>query len=1049
MLKVYKSSAGAGKTFTLAGNYIDLLFSHATNNGYKRILAVTFTKKATAEMKGRIVRELALLSRGQKSNYAEALKEKHHLTDQQLQLRAQLILIALLQDYSNFFVTTIDSFFQQILRSFARELNLPGAYNLELDSKYVVQKAVDDYFFNLPGDIKSRTVSMLLQLIREKMDDDKSADLRTTILGLGSQLLNEAYQLNAALLQDALQQPDALSKYSSKLKNIQKTYLQQYRQLEKQMQVALLGADESIFQRGVLSPFHFGREQIIKAIVGEQSIANFLKFVSDPLKMLGSQYKKDPAAQAAALRIHLLAKQLLALLDGQSDYVQNFVTASAILKNLPYLDVLKDLQYYIAKANDELNRLPIAETNSLLYDVVSQQEDSPFIYDKIGTRISNYMIDEFQDTSNMQWRNFRPLIAESLAGQPNGENMLVGDIKQSIYRWRNSDYTTLQYGVKHDFPGVEDKDLVTNWRSDRQIIDSNNHIFALLSSKAQEVYNHRTGLKSSEITDIYSSVVQEKHEEELGYVRIQFLPDEERKEQTLLQLPQIVSDIQQRGVKLGSVAILIRNNSQAKPIADCLLEAGIKVMSNEALLLNQSLEVSLLLNMLRLSLSPDDKLLRFLTSYQYKLFLTSDSNLSLSSVLNNQVQLPQLPAFNSLQEQVTHIVRTLGLNRKPSSVPYILAFQDKLYQYTQRYSADLYSFLTWWDERSENFAIQTQPADDAVQIMTLHKSKGLEFDVVILPFCDWDSAEGTHTNLLWLKPQSAPFSDLPVVPVAMKQELLYSDFHNDYLAELCKLYIDNLNLTYVAFTRAKRELYVFAPRPKPDSKKKADDGQVSPDSIRNMGQMLYAAIQTELIGNIYERGEKVSGSREKKESSETYETIPLSSPDIQLGASLQVKLPSRDYLRQDSLPDLHSRVNMGTLMHDILCSVVAWGDETPVIQTMLSEGKLTADDLLIVNNEIAKLKRLTASTDWFSSKWKVINEHDIILPDGSVRRPDRLMICGNQAVVVDWKFGLNQPAEHTSQVREYISLMQQMGYQTTGFLCYAALNQILPVSPTC
>ena len=1053
MLKVYKSSAGAGKTYTLALHYIDLLFSSPTSKGYKKILAVTFTKKATAEMKGRIIRELALLANGKDSNYTEYIKQHHNLNDTQLRKRAKTILTSLLQDYGSFFVTTIDSFFQQIIRSFARELDLPAAYNLELDNKYVVQMAVDDYFFNLPGDVTDVKLKMLLDVVKENLDNDKSGDIKKSVLDIGNQLLSESYQLHSAELQEVLSKPDLLRNYRQQLLAIRIDYLDKYRSLEEQMQTALLGADESIFQSGVLTPFHKKEKEIIDIISGKDLGKRFTAFVEDPLSQFVAKYKNDTAAQAAARRIHPLAVKLKTLLDSNSPSARNFVTASLILPNLSLLSVLQDLQLYIAEANKRLNRLPIGETNRLLYDVVSPEEESPFVYDKIGTRINHYMIDEFQDTSSMQWSNFYPLIWESVSHTPQGEDLLVGDVKQSIYRWRNSDYTTLQSGVKAKFPEAKDVPLDTNYRSDAQVVESNNLIFDLLASTAQSLYNAQTSLESTEITDIYSSVAQKSHHEEKGYVRIEFLPENNITDTALERLPGIISDLQNREVKLGKVAVLVRKNKDAKPVADCLVNAGFKVMSNEALLINQSAEVRLILDMLRLSVTPQDPTLQFLIASQYHYIQTGDINSAVSLALKNNNTIPQVPSATSLQQQVALIISTFRLDSKPSALPYLLAFQDYVYQYCKRYSSDPYSFLNWWDEKSENFAIQTPSDDDAVNILTIHKSKGLEFDAVIIPFCDWDApmnSKSYNKDILWLKTQSKPFNTLPFVPVESSEKLLYTYMRTDFLDELCKLYIDNLNLTYVAFTRAKRELYVFAPALKEKKDKKTDN---TDEKINNMGEMLHLSllperedVVPELKDLVYERGEKVYGSREDDKPTDSVASLPLSAADIALGASLQVKLPSRDYLLRDSESNLRSGLSIGSLMHDILCQIICWGDEEQVIQSMLSSGRLTTDDLPLVNDELQRVKQLTASTDWFSPQWQVITEHDIVLPDGSVRRPDRLMLCGQQAVIVDWKFGQKQYPEYTQQVREYISLLQQMGYQATGFLCYANLELIAPVS---
>ncbi len=936
MLKVYKSSAGAGKTYTLAGHYIDLLFSLRGRNRHRRILAVTFTKKATAEMKDRIIKSLSKLARGEKKDYALDLQNKYHLTDEQLSQQASDILVDLLQDYGAFAVSTIDSFFQQIIRSFAKELNLPGSYNLELDSTNILSSAVDDYFYDLPSDLHDERVSSLMQVVSDNIDDSKAWNPKDTILSISAELLKEAFQTYEKQLFEVLSQPDALK--------------------------------------------HF-REQLVELQNGEDK----------------------------CLRL----------------------SADAVLKYLSYMRILQDISMHISKANQQLNRLPLSETNALLLDVIAQQEEAPFVYDKIGTRISHFMIDEFQDTSRMQWHNFRPLIRETLA---RGEsNLLVGDVKQSIYRWRNSDSSLLQEGVMRDFPHLVEDNLPHNWRSYKTIVEQNCQLFQQLAVLMQDAYNQKGKTASNRIIAMYSSVFQKTTKSDQGFYSIRFVEAKNKDvayDAILSQLPPLIRDLLSRNIKAGRIALLVRRNAEAQILADTLLAAGIKVMSNEALLVTSSLEVRLVIDLIRLQIIPDDKILRFQTAYEYALVTGKDHKEALSWALHDAA-LPQIPVASSLEEQVQTIITCLKLGRNPSALPYLQALQDRIYDYTSKYAADAYSFLDWWDATGSKSNIRMQQTDDAVQILTIHKSKGLEYDAVIVPFCDWSVGGGNQRSIMWLHSDVEPFCRMPVVPVNYNDTLKDSIFRDDYLRELENLYIDNLNLTYVAFTRAKKELYVFAPYKM----------NKSGESLATMGGMLHKMLGDQLVDDKYEKGERVMHSSEENHS------VPLDffATDIPLGASLQVKLPSRDYFFREKENDLNSRVNLGSLMHELLCNM-RYADDMDQVDKMLREGKLREEDLPVIHTELDRFRHLVASTDWFDPKWHVISEQDILLQDGSVRRPDRVMICGNKAMVVDWKFGYAQPEQYDEQVREYMRLIGEMGYEVSGYLCFVNLRLIKQVT---
>lgn len=1048
MLTVAKASAGAGKTFLLAKTYIDMLFAAKGHNRHRHILAVTFTKKATAEMKRRIIAELGLLATGAPSGYHDYLADTYALDDTALQQRAQSVLYDLLQDYSAFMVTTIDSFFQQIIRAFARELNLSGSYNLELDNCHILRTAVDDFFFNLPADAADPAVQVLLQIVEEKLADGKNWNPEDSLLSLSNELLKEAYQAHSAELERLLADKSVLSAYRQQLRGLTAGYMERYRALEQQLLTLLhtCQATEADFSYGkqTFAPFHWNKAKILTDYA--KLPVRFLKFCDDPAAF----GKKLPASLVGEAGV--LAVQLRRLLTEEP--LRQMLSVEAVTEQLPYLNLLSDISRFIAEANRRLNRLPIAETNALLGRVIGTDNDTPFVYDKIGTRIWHYLIDEFQDTSAAQWSNFRPLVRESLS--TGHADLVVGDVKQSIYRFRNSDYSLLQSGIFSDFPRALPCPMTDNWRSDRIVVETNNRLFTALAEAADKEFCQlsadRFPALGHKIREVYAALEQTPRKTgEDGYVRFEFLQadtDAERRRQALERLLVLLEDLRRRHIPLGRVAVLVRFNNEAAPVAAALTAAGYHVLSNEGLLLASAPQVRFVIAVLQWLLSPADRLLRLRVLHEYALSCGRDADVALREALagcdgasqqewwNRLGQLAELPLYDLVQQLVTRF----RLDAADTAKPYVQGLQDTVYNYVRRYQADLFSFLDWWSEKADSLAVAMQADDDAIQILSVHKSKGLEYDVVIVPFCDWPKAasqRGNRLNILWARPVEEPFAGdgkVPLLPLRFSRKLADTVFAEDYWREVQNLYIDNLNVTYVAFTRAKRELHVFAP----SSEKVDSKGNVGQDTS-TMGALLHSLLRDNVSADgVYEQGRQVSCPPVEAAVVQTEGTERLSSP---LAGRLNVKRSSFNAFLRERPADLSSRLNLGILMHGLLCEVVRKGDEQAAMDALLRRGEITPSDLPLLEEEFVRFWRLVEPTDWFTGTWRVLNERDILLPDGTARRPDRLMLRDGEAVIVDYKFGAAEREEYTAQVRDYMRLLSSMGYRVRGYLCY--VNQDL------
>lgn len=970
MLNIYKASAGSGKTFTLAREYIRLLLSGsaAEQRQHSHILAVTFTKKATAEMKERILGELFILAtQPETSAYYSDFTAFFHLDADALRQRTRRQLFALLQDYTHFSVSTIDGFFQQIVRAFARELGLPAMYNLTLDSEEVIAQAVDDLLFRInQSAIDAKDAgAWLSEYAMQNIREGKSWNPREAIEKISLDLLTERLQAELQAIRPLLTNKELLRAYKKEL--------------------------QTIIDRGTA-------------------------------EWKGKVVAKLPEDVAARRR--------------------DYFTAEAILKNLDALGILSDVSAQISLTNQEQGRLPISDINLLLNRVIDHT-DAPFVYEKIGSRIHHYMIDEFQDTSVLQWENFRPLVAEANA---NGrDNLIVGDVKQSIYRWRNSDWHLLE-SVHHEIQPSTLPKMDTNFRSSQTIVEANNDIFDRYCRYAANMLEKdiKWDLTHAQaIRDAYSTLEQKAAKKNLtGYVNIRFYdPDQcgDTGEQALTDMVAILRDVCERGYQPGEVAVLVRNGKEAQRVSACLIENGYEVQSAEGLLVMNHPAMEVLICLLSLIVHPEDDMLTARLRLAFAQHQHPDNQqqaieqaMSDAPLFSEEEQALITRIHHlSLMEAVQALVDGFHLTEWEQAEPYVVTFMDIVYQYCENQIADIGTFLTYWERKQEKAAIPSSNTPDAVQVMTIHKSKGLEFEVVIVPFVSWPVAAGKRDleKILWCRTDVAPFNALPLLPVTSTKALADTHFFREYAQERRDLYMDNLNLSYVAFTRPRRELYAMA-----EIAPKTSKGE---DSIKNAGHLMNVILRDTLNEeNCYIRGERsIHGPREADESKPSAETRAAQYCSVAIGNRLRLST----HTRADQELDLQ---DFGTLMHDLLAEIELEQDAADAITHYLYIGRAREEDLPRIKAQMEQFWALVAGRHWFDGTYTILREQDILSPAGSVYRPDRVMIKDGEAIVIDYKFGEHHRPAYRDQVRGYIGLLTQMGYRTRGYLVYVTLGTI-------
>lgn len=1026
MLSIYNASAGSGKTFTLTCEYLRMLLNDKQPQDDKRlphsrILAVTFTKKATAEMKERILKELYIMSTTpEKSAHAEEIIKAsgNKLTLEKLKPQAQALLTGILQDYSRFSVSTIDGFFQQVIRTFARELGLSATYDLSLDGEEMIQEAVDEIFKRIREnqDEDKELVKWMIDFIQNNIDEDSKWNPNKTIKQFSKQLLQEQVIRRMDALQKVFEDKNFMRQYRSQLQQICQNTEQDVTQLLHRANAIF--ATEEGWNKDIGSALQKSPEIWLKGLQGK----TFFNIVENPTKIINKS-KTSKAQQEILLNLYTqqlepIFQQLLHICTGPAG--KDYVTAKEILPHLYSLGILQDVSKQIETTNRNIGRLPISEINQLLHQIIEDQ-DAPFIYERIGQYFHHYMIDEFQDTSALQWENFLPLIQENESY--NHDNLIVGDVKQSIYRFRNSDWSLLK-NVPDLFAKSRVVQMPKNWRTAPVIIEENEKLMEEFSKHIANKLNtqFQRDTIGNDIAYIFDkdSMHQKAAKDLKGYFHMQFFEGNDAEEQTLHNLHLQLQALQAEGIELKRVALLVRFSNQAALLAKYLVEKGYNVQSSEGLQIGAHPIIKILVCLLK---QQGDSLGSIDEAYIQEHYGTLTEKQKQDIIIAQQ-----LPLY----EHVQKLINTLQLAQQQHVAPYITSFLDLIYQFSKNRVADRQSFIDYWERKGQNKTIPSSQSTDSIRIMTIHSSKGLEFDIVFIPFFTWELTKTRENDIIWCEPQTAPFNQLPLVAVHPAKTLLLSHFKDEYIQEQLAQSIDNLNLTYVAITRPKYRLYIY--------------GQINRRTANSVGAEVFSLYKQRLSAQLIYRIPNV----------DTPDPLPPLDEDTNntLAATyVQEPINSRLTLRSRAEDDFSAdtplaTVDLGILMHLWLSYINTWQDAEPTLLRLIRQGQVTEQQAIELRQQFNALQSLIERenhADWFSNQYKVLSEQDILTTSGNMQRPDRVMISGTHAIVIDYKFGHEQPSSHQEQVRDYMLLLRQMGYTIEGYIIYVALNKIYTI----
>lgn len=1034
--QIYRSSAGSGKTRTLAKEYIKLALA-GHGDYYKHILAVTFANKATQEMKERILLYLDDFANGRINNLTAEIKDELKWGDKQLQLRSQEVLSGILHHYSHFAISTIDAFFQRVIRSFTREAGLLGSFRLEVDNEVIMDEVLALLLDELGHN--TQLTDWVVQFSHTRLKDGENWNITTGLRGFLQEIFKEQFKA----IENKVIRPDATAEDHQRtlamLRKEMKTFMDF-------MQPRGVRAMSILQQHGIrVDDFVYKDAGTVYKYFNQFSQGVY--FSSRGARVQGSlassndwANKKSPnAARLKQLAETELIPILREMVDYDKEHYIAVTTVERILENYYAFGLITDVTRKLREYLDENNVMLLSNASQFLNGIINDS-DTPFIYEKVGSYFQNYLIDEFQDTSGFQWKNFIPLLKE--AGDQGNLSLIVGDVKQSIYRWRGGDLELLQNEITNVFGNdrVTTTPLVTNYRSAGKIIEFNNQFFkAAVPVVTQLVANE---LPSEVYRDVTQQIAKQKDD---GFVRVLFKKGDEGqdwRDEALRDLPGWLEQLQVQGTALKDIAILVRKNEEGQRIANYLLQfrhspeakKGFRydVVSNESLRLDTAQSVNVLISAIKYLRNPDDNIARGQLAFEAtknkgleQLFVKAKAN-DLGEYLPAEfIERARTLRKLSLFELTEELIRLFDLGKNAEELAYLQAFQDNVLEFSAREKTDLGSFLEWWDVYKEKKSIQVSASVDAVNILTIHKSKGLQFKYVIIPFCDW-SLNHDISPMMWVESDRAPFNKMGPLVVRYSSKLTETLFADAYQAEFTKAHLDNLNLLYVAFTRAEQGLVVFVR----DREK---------DKPSNVGDLVYQTIHqsplaASVVEGVYQSGEVKQPQKQEASSESTM--IQLSGySSVDWRSKLVIKRQGSEFF-EDELSEKRSKINRGILVHQVLSRIEYKSDAEAVLAQFLLETALPSEEAEKLKQDIDALLAHTQIGPWFTKDWTVKTEALILLPGHQQKRVDRIMFGRNRTVLVDYKTGKKKP-EDKEQVERYALVLAQMGYPNVqAYLVY-------------
>ena len=1036
-VKILSASAGSGKTYRLAYKFVHDTIKHLYTKPYlyRAILAVTFTNKATEEMKRRILSEINTLAvEPAKSSYIADLQRELAISQDEIAKRAKIIRTKILHDYSRFTILTIDKFFQRILRAFVKELGMELNYNIELDTDTILAQSTDSLIEDISED--KDLYRWIMAFAQERIDNDRAwDDIRKDMNKLGKALFNESskHAIQKSIPREELEK---IMRQADKKAAIARAELKALG--EKAMGV--------MHEAGVEPSDFAGKSNSFANIFAKVAAEKEFNITATTLSRAQSpeKWSTNPAAQAIAPKLCDLLNDII---EQHNSSRRLLATLDSVKQNYRSYALLQDINRKVCEQCDQEGIMLLPETKYILSKFV-EDNDAPFIYEKSGNRFERFMIDEFQDTSLKEWGNFVPLLKNAISQSDETSVLIVGDVKQSIYRWRGGDWRILMNGVS-DSLGVENthtENMEQNYRSLKQVVEFNNSVMEAVVKAENQTLNSEldSALSEGKITaqthgQLLNTLQKAytKHEQEprvksqkSGYVYVE--PFE--------QTPPIVECIESaiaRGYSYSDIMILHRSEKDGLKAAKILMEYkrqnnSFNIMTQDSLVIGTAAVSNFVIAVMRLSQNRRDSIsLAIMNDYlgrDYDCALSNEELMMLSSIS----QLTPEQAFEQ-------IVMRYSLDKHEDEIAYLQALHEQVVSFCASKLADIQLFLKMWDEKGSAKSLSVENGDSTIELMTIHKAKGLEKKIVIIPYCSW-GLDPRPGNTIWATPkQGEELSEIGQFPINYKKEMAQTIYADEYIREKVYSHVDAVNLLYVALTRAKEELYAFIP-----TKKRPGGAET--------GQLLWSAVKDKAVTDEensrtwVEYGQKLAPEPDKGEKSDkgVKNVLIRNYPTTRVE---MVHPPFERYFEESSKATLAPR-NVGITMHEILNQADDADDVIAGIETACTDGRLTAKQAEDLKAVIEREFSRSEVSEWFGQWDDVRRENDILCTHTvGTRRPDRVMIKGERAVVVDYKFGEDKLPAHRKQINEYMQLLQQMGYtQVEGYVWYLTLGEIVRIS---
>ena len=1054
---IVPASAGSGKTYRIAHEYIyDVLRDRYNESGepyfdrsfYKRILAVTFTNKATEEMKSRILKEIHTLASGGESDHLDDLMRETKLDEKSLRHRAKVVRSLILHDYSHFTVLTNDTFFQRILRAFIRELGIDMNFTTELDTAPVLAKSVDALISNITENKELR--KWLEELTEERINDGERWDVRGAITALNSELFKESTKDIIAKSKDKATLKKAIHDFSAIVEERSKELK------AKGVKALNMIAAEGYSHDNFRSKFTKIFEKVAAGTLDKWSDAQ-LRYLDNDLEDWFNKNKATSDLLSLAARLQDMLNEIYT----DSLNLKTLENTKRILaRNYRGFALLRDLQEQVEEICREENSMLLSETKHAISGFISESE-APFIYEKVGNYFDKFMIDEFQDTSVKEWNNFLPLLRNAMSQSADTSVLIVGDVKQSIYRWRGGDWRILGGQIERDLPESKSEPLENNWRSLPNIVEFNTELFNAVIERENNRLNtqldeaERSGRLSKECkSELYDTLSRaymghkqtaRRRHKNRGYISIT-APCEgaisgtqlTNEEGIPLYIERII-EVLKKGYLPRDITILVRKNSEGTKIAEELLfyrnqlpeELWFEITTEEALSLTSSPAVELIIAIMRLAINRNDATSLALYNHLHNndffdTKLDDEENAFLDSI-----------RMMSPEDAFEHITIRYADDLEGQTA-YVLALHEQIVRFSAGRVADISLFVKWWEEKSGSLSVRVERSDRAIEILTIHKSKGLENKVIIMPHSSWSmdpmTSSGVVSNIVWSK--AAPnkvLSDIGEFPVSFSSKVGESLFADAYFREMVYTCVDALNMLYVATTRAKEQLHIFLPP-------RAQRG----NTIGNMMQDIYGErLQLQESKNYrhYEIGTFDAPEPEKEKKNEKQVATSVITSHSSSPVTLKLRTSSSRYFADEE--GALSPRSMGIILHRAFEEASTREEIFAKLDEMIINGELSEADLSSLKVQITDTLDNTIAGEWFDGSWeKLHRESSIILKNGKTKRPDRVMTRGKEAVVLDYKFG-EEDDDYRKQIAGYMAILRDMGYTSVkGYLWYVSAGKI-------